>query len=136
MVTRHEFAFAPTYRLPALALGITPRTAWVELDDPEAAAPELRVRFGLWRLRTPVANITGVQRSGGFAYLKTVGPPHLSFSDKGVTFATNGEAAVCLELGTPVKGIDPTGRIVHPGVTLTVADPERLAQELTARPAR
>ncbi|MEN8704579.1 MAG: hypothetical protein ABF306_00440 [Nocardioides marinisabuli] len=136
MVTRHEFAFAPTYRLPALALGITPRTAWVELDDPEAAAQELRVRFGLWRLRTPVANITGVQRSGGFAYLKTVGPPHLSFSDKGVTFATNGEAAVCLELGTPVKGIDPTGRIVHPGVTLTVADPDRLAQELTAHPAR
>lgn len=136
MATRHEFAFAPTYRLPALSLGIVPRTAWVEVDGPEADSPELRVRFGPWRLRTAIANISEVQRSGGFAYLKTVGPPHLSFTDKGVTFATNGDAAVCLELRTPVKGIDPTGRIVHPGVTLTVADPAALAAEITAHPAR
>ena len=108
----------------------------MEVDEPGADSPELRVRFGPWRLRTPIENITGVQRSGGFAYLKTVGPPHLSFTDKGVTFTTNGDAAVCLELRTPVKGIDPTGRIVHPGVTLTVADPDALAEEITAHPAR
>lgn len=136
MTSRHDFVFAPSYRLPALALGITPRTAWVEVDEPDVAVPELRVRFGLWRLRTPVANITSVHRSSDFAFLKTVGPPHLSFTDKGVTFATNGDAAVCVELRTPVKGIDPTGRIVHPGVTLTVADPDRLAEELAAHPAR
>ncbi len=137
MATRYDFAFATSYRLPALALGITPWTAWVEVDEPGSTpTPEVRVRFGAWRLRTPVRNITAVHRSGGFAYLKTAGPPHLSFTDKGVTFATNGDAAVCFELATPVKGIDPTGRIVHPGVTLTVADPDALAAELTAHPAR
>ena len=134
MSSRHDFAFAAPYRLPALALGITPRTAWVEVDEPGTASPELRVRFGLWRLRTPLSNITDVTRTGGFAYLKTVGPPHLSLTDRGVTFATNGDAALCLALATPVPGIDPTGRIVHPGVTLTVADPDRLAGELAARP--
>ena len=136
MAHRYPFAFSPAYRLPALALAITPRTAWVEDDEPGAPAPELRVRFGPWRLRTPIENITGVPRSGGFAYLKTVGPPHLSFTDKGVTFATNGDAAVWLELRSPVKGIVPTGRIVHPGVTLTVADPDALAAEVSAHPAR
>ena len=56
-VTRHEFAFAPSYRLPALVLGITPGTAWVEVD-----ATHLRVRYGLWRLSTALT-ILGVTDS-------------------------------------------------------------------------
>jgi hypothetical protein len=116
-VTRYHFAFAAAYRPPALLFGITPRTAWVDLD-----ASDLRVRFGPWSLRTPVANLAGVQRTGGFRFVKTAGPPHLSFTDRGVSFATNGDDAVCLEFHTPVPGIDPTGRIKHPGATLTVAD--------------
>ena len=53
-------------------------TAWAELGP-----TGLRVRFGLWRLHTPLANISGAERTGGFAYLKTAGPPHLSFADRG-----------------------------------------------------
>ena len=126
--TRHEFAFAPAYRLPALVLGITPRTAWVEVD-----ASHLRVHYGLWRLSTALTNITSVTRTGGFSYLKTAGPPHLSFTDRGVSFATNGDDAVCAQLAQPVAGIDPTGRIKHPGVTLTVADVPALIDELRSR---
>ena len=46
---RHPFAFAPSYRLPALLLGITPRTAWVEVGR-----AGLEVRYGAWRLRTGI----------------------------------------------------------------------------------
>ncbi len=114
---RFDFDFDLTYRLLALPFGIAPRTAWVELE-----AGELRVRYGPWSLRTPVSNVVEHTRTGGFALLKTAGPPHLSFSDRGVSFTPNGRAAVCVTFREPVKGIDPTGRILHPGATLGVAD--------------
>jgi hypothetical protein len=128
---RHDFAFSPAYVVPALLFAITPRTAWVELDD-----DEVRVRFGPWRLRSTLSNVTDVVRTGGFGWLKTAGPPHLSFADHGVTFATNGDEAVCLSFATPVPGIDPTGRLRHPGATLTVADPVGLVADLRRRQAR
>jgi hypothetical protein len=126
---RHPFAFAPSYRLPALLLGITPRTAWVEVAD-----GELRVRYGVWRLRTDVDNVEGATRTGGFAWLKTVGPPHLSFSDRGVSFTPNGQDALCVTFHEPVSAIDPTGLtgLRHPGATLGVADPEALRRDLAA----
>jgi hypothetical protein len=125
--SRHDFAFAAAYRLPALAFGITGSTSWVELGP-----GGLVVRFGPWRLRTPLANVAGAEQTGGFRYLKTVGPAHLSFSDRGVTFATNGDAAACVRFVEPVTVLDPTGRLRHPGATLTVADPDRFLAELDA----
>ena len=119
------FAFAPSYRLAALLFGITPGTAWVSVDE-----DELRVRYGLWSLRTPRSNIAGGELTGDFAFLKTAGPPHLSFSDKGVSFATNGERGLCVQFHDPVAGIDPSRTIKHPGATMTVADPEGLARAL------
>jgi hypothetical protein len=114
---RFPFRFAAAYRLPALAFGITPLTAWVDVDD-----DELRVRYGPWSLRTPRTNIATAQRTGDFSFLKTAGPPHLSFTDKGVSFCTNGDDAACLTFHEPVPAIDPTRTIRHPGATLTVAD--------------
>ena len=126
--TRHEFAFAPSYRVPALVFGILPATAWVEVD-----ATHLRVRYGLWRLASALSNITSVSRTGGFTFLKTAGPPHLSFTDRGVSFATNGDDAVCVHFDRPVPGIDPSGLIKHPGATLTVKDPQALIDDLRSR---
>jgi hypothetical protein len=129
---RFDFAFAPAYRGPALLLGITPRTAYAVVD-PVGPGAELRVRFGLWSMRTPLANVTGTSRTGGYRWLKTVGPPHLSFTDRGVTFATNGDDGVCLSFAEPVAVLDPTGRLLrHPGATLTVADPEAFTAALRA----
>jgi hypothetical protein len=122
---RYDFAFAPSYRLAALAFGVMPSTAWVTLG-PDG----LRVRFGPWRLNAGLDNIDDAQLSGGFGWLKTAGPAHLSFADRGVTFATNGDAAVCLTFRTPVPGIDPTKRIRHPGATVTVEDPPALLDHL------
>lgn len=123
--TRLDFDFAPTYRAVALAFGITPGTAYVDLL-PE----EIRVRFGLWRLSTGRSNVVGSERSGDYALLKTVGPPHLSFADRGITFATTGVHGICLSFREPVAGIEPTGRLRHPGATLTLREPERLEEWL------
>jgi hypothetical protein len=124
---RYDFTFAPSYRPAALLFGVMPATAWAELG-PEG----LRVRFGPWRLQTGLDNIEGAERSGGFGWLKTAGPAHLSFSDRGVTFATNGDDAVCVRFRTPVAGIDPTRLIKHPGATLTVSDPRAFLDQLTS----
>lgn len=124
-MTRHRFAFAPAYRLPALALAITPATAWVDLD-----ADGVRVRFGPWTLRTTLDNVAGAERTGGFSWIKTAGPPHLSFADRGVSFATNGADAACLTFHRRVPGIDPTRTLTHPGATLTVRDVPAFLEEL------
>ena len=62
---RFGFRFVPSYRLPALLFGVTPRTTALVLTD-----EELRVRFGPWRLATPRSNIASVEESGGFQWLK------------------------------------------------------------------
>ena len=122
---RFSFAWEPRYRLPALAFGLTPHTAWVEVTD-----SELHVRYGLWSLRSALSNISGVEVSGPYAFLKTAGPPHLSMSDRGITFATNSREGLCMTFLEPVPGIDPTQRIKHPGATLTVSDVAGLTRAL------
>lgn len=124
-MTRHRFAFTAGYRAPALLFGITARTAWVDLDD-----EQLAVRYGPWTLRTPLSNVTGVERTGGFGWLKTAGPPHLSFGDRGISFTTNGEDAACVGFRRPVAGIDPTRILKHPGATLTLEDVPGFIAEL------
>ena len=125
MAERFEFAFARAYRLPALAVGVTPATAHVHV-----AEGRLRVRFGPWRLETGLDNVSGHELTGDFALLRTAGPPRLSFSDRGVSFCTNGDRALCVRFAEPVRALDPTGRLRHPGATLTVADPQGLARAL------
>ncbi len=124
-VRAFDFAFAPSYALAGLAFGITPRSTSAEVGP-----LWLFVRYGPWRLLTPRSNIASAEVTGGFSWAKTAGPPHLSFSDRGVSFTSNGDRALCLSFHEPVPAIDPTGTIVHPGATLSVADPEGLADAL------
>lgn len=121
----HRFAFDAAYRLPGLLFAVTPATTRVEVGD-----GELQVRFGLWRLRTTLANVAGCEVTDGFAWVKTAGPAHLSFADHGVTFATSSGPALCVRFHEPVPAIDWVGRIKHPGATMTVEDPARLQAEL------
>lgn len=122
---RFPFAFAPSYRLAALPFGVLPRTAWVEVDP-----LRLRARFGLWTLDTPRSNVADVAVTGGYSFIRTAGPAHLSLTDHGVTFATNGDRGVCVCFHEPVRVLDPTGRLRHPGATFTVADPDGLVAAL------
>ncbi len=122
---RFAFEWESRYRLPALVFGLMPRTAWVEVTP-----TELHVRYGLWHLRSALSNISGVETSGSYTFVKTAGPPHVSFKDHGISFATNSRQGLCVSFREPVPGIDPSKRIKHPGATLTVADVAGLAQAL------
>lgn len=128
-IQHFNFRFAAAYRLPALMFGITPSTTAVTLYP-----HELVIRFGAWRLRTPRENIASTEETGGFRFVKTAGPAHLSLTDHGVTFATNSNHALCLRFHQPVKALDPTGRLRHPGATVTVADPAALMIALSQTP--
>lgn len=120
-----EFTFEPRIRPAALMVGVTPRNARVEIDE-----GHLTVRFGRWTLRTPVANVAGTQLTGPYAWWKVAGPPHLSMSDGGITFATTTAGGVCISFHEPVPGMVPGSMVRHPGATVTVRDPQALVAAL------
>ena len=93
----------------------------------------LEARFGLWRVSTPLANISDVAITGPYAFWKTAGPARLAITDRGLTFATNGDLGVLISFRTPVRGLDPLGVLRHPELTVTVADVEGLAELLRVR---
>ena len=127
-ILRFPFRFTPSYAVAARLFGITPDRSEVVVGD-----GMLRARFGPWHVQTPLSNITGVEVQGPYAYVKTAGPPHLTFSDRGLTFASNGDRGVFVELREKVPGISPFGPPTHPNLTLTVGDCEGLAAALRAR---
>lgn len=124
------FRFAAPYRLPGLLFGVTSATAGVWVDD-----AVLRISFGPWRVRSPLSNVLSTAHTGPFSLIKTVGPAHLSFTDRGLTCATNSERGLCIRFAKPVGGLDPLGLVRHPAVTVTVADCDGLARTLESRTA-
>jgi len=121
---RFEFAFEKKY-LPALAaIGVTPLTAKVDVST-----KTLDARFGPWRCRTSVKNISCVKRTGPYSAVKVIGARG-SFADRGATFGTTTAGGVCVEFIHPVKILDPSGIILHPGLTVTVADLDGLERAL------
>ena len=127
-MTRFTFAFAPAYRRLARGFLVTPDTAWVEVGDEAFEA-----HFGPWRVRTPLTNIADASITGPYALWKTAGPARLAITDRGLTFATNGDRGTLILFETPVRGLDPLGIVRHPELTVTVADVDGLADLLRAR---
>ena len=125
MKTTFPFRFDPTYRRLARLFGVTPERSWVALD-----AEHFEARFGPWRVRTPRSNIAAAQVTGPYAFLKTAGPARLGITDRGLTFASNGDRGVCITFHSPVAGIDRGGRIRHPELTVTVLDVDGLMEAL------
>lgn len=128
MTARFPFRFASSYRGPAGLFGVTPENAWVELDE-----TQLRARFGRWHVTTPLENISSVAVTGPYAFLKTAGPARLAITDRGLTFATNGERGVLISFRSPVRGLAPWGFLRHPELTVTVEDVDGLAGALRER---
>lgn len=123
---RFDFAFDARMTPAALPFGITPFTTKVEVAD-----GELRARFGPWTVRTPLDNVVSAEVTGPYSWPKVIGPPRLSLRDRGVTFATNAERGVCIRFRKPVSALVPGGLLRHPGLTVTVDEPERLVEALT-----
>jgi hypothetical protein len=126
-VQRFEFRFVPAYRLAARPFGITPERAWVQIDD-----EHLLAAYGPWRLHTSRANIRRAAITGPYRFYRTAGPARLGITDRGLTFASNGERGVLLTFGERVPAIDPLGLIRHPELTVTVADVHGLLSALGA----
>jgi hypothetical protein len=127
-VQRFPFRFDPAYRWVARLFGITPSRAWVDIGD-----RALEARFGPWRVRTDIANIFGAEVTGPYAFPKTVGPARLAVTDRGLTFASNGDRGVLMTFRTPIPGLEPFGLLRHPELTVTVTDVEGLAALIRAR---
>lgn len=122
-----NFSFSPAYRLACLPFGVTPGNSRVDVGDGRLVA-----RFGRWSLETALDNVAGTAVTGPYGRLRTMGPAHLSMVDRGLTFATNGRLGLCIRFREPVPGLEPTGRLRHPGLTVTVDDVEGLAHALGA----
>ncbi|UDY37483.1 Rho termination factor N-terminal domain-containing protein [Dermatobacter hominis] len=119
------FRFHPAFRVAVAPLGVQPSSARVVVADDALVA-----RFGPWVVRTALDNVAGAEVGGPYAWPKVIGPPHLSFADRGLTFATNPERGVCIRFHRSVRGIDPLGWLRHPSLTVTVADAPALAELL------
>ncbi len=126
-----SFRFANAYRVAGRVFGITPESCGAAIN-----AGRLSVRFGPWRLRTTLDNIADVAVTGPYAFLKTAGPARLAVTDRGLTFATNGERGVLLTFRQSVPGIEPTGLLRHPELTLTLADVEDFVACISASAAQ
>lgn len=122
------FLFERRYAVVGRLFGVTPDCTAITVAD-----GRLQARFGPWRIDTALSNITTVSLTGPYAFLKTAGPAHLGLTDRGLTFATNSRAGVCMEFVEPIAGIDPLGKIRHPNLTLTPVDCAGLAA-LLGRP--
>lgn len=127
-VVRFGFRFADAYQAAARPFGITPENAYVQVGE-----RTVRARYGRWLVQTPLTNITGVSITGPYRFVKTAGPPRLGITDRGLTFASNGDLGVCITFDQKVWGIDRLGIVRHPNLTVTVDDVERLAALLRGR---
>jgi hypothetical protein len=124
---RFAFAFDPRFRLPLAAVGVRPSTCEVVVDD-----EVFRARYGPWRLETPIGNVEDVSVSRGYRWYRAVGPRG-SITDHGATFGTNAWAGTCVRFREPVGALLGERRFRHPGLTVTVEDPDALADAIRRR---
>lgn len=126
MPPRTEFPLAIDPRAwPYLILhGVRKRWALVVLDDDKLIA-----QFGPWRLSTEISNIARTTVTGPYRWYRAIGI-RMSLVDRGLTFGSNARAGLCIEFVRPVQAFLP---VRHPGLTVTVADPEGLKTAIENR---
>ncbi len=120
-----DFRFADSYRTAARLFGITPAHTGVSVG-----ADALVARYGRWKATVPLSNIKAVEVTGPYWFVKTAGPPRLGVTDRGLTFASNGDRGVLITFKEPIRVIP---GLRHPELTVTVADPDALAALLHER---
>ena len=117
---RFEFRFDYPMAAPLAAVGITPRTAHVDVGNGEVLA-----RFGLWVLRTPIDNVVETEVTGPYRWWSVLGV-RVSFTDRRITFGSSAQRGLCLGFAEAVPAAVPGRRLRHPRAVLTVADPAGL----------
>lgn len=83
--------------------------------------------FGLFKIDTPLSNVTGAHVTRGYRWWTAVGV-RMSRADDGLTFGTNRDAGVCIHFEEKVPS--PLRRSGHSALTVTVADLDGLTRAL------
>jgi len=107
------------------ALRVRPENSWVEV-----ARGTLSAKFGHWKIRTPLSNVSEAHVAGPYREIKAIGL-RLSLSDHGLTFGTNAHRGVCIHFRQPLRTITLLP-YRHPNLTVTVERPEELVAVLRA----
>ena len=118
-----EFDFDPRFRWLLRPLGVHAGNSYVAITGEQ----EFVAKFGRWQVRTPLANIAGYQRSGGYRWWKAIGIRG-SLADHGLTFGSSIREGLCVEFIEKIPAL--VAGPSHPGLTVTVADVDRLAAAL------
>jgi hypothetical protein len=103
--------------------GLRPSKDGVTLTDDGS----LVATFGLFKLATPLANISDAHITRDYRWWTAVGVRG-SRADDGLTFGTNYNAGVCIHFGEKVPSV--LRRSGHSALTVTVADLEELTRVL------
>lgn len=123
-MTRHfRYAVDNRYLPVLLPLLFRPSKNDVTLTDEGS----LIATFGLFKVVSPLANITGAHVTRGYRWWTAVGV-RLSGADDGLTFGTNNRAGVCIHFAEKVPSR--LRRSGHSALTVTVADLEGLTAVL------
>ena len=122
-VRRFAFRFDPAVPVVLAPFRVTGERAVVAFDE-----RVLDVRFGFFRATTSMDNVASATVAGPFRWWKVLGP-RMSAADRGATFGTSTAAGVCISFHEPVPAL--FGPLIrHPGLTVTVADPQGLVAAL------
>lgn len=119
-----DFEFHPRYRYLLRPLGVHAGNSFVAITDDE----EFHAKFGRWEIKTPLTNITGFERSGDYKWWKAIGIRG-SLADHGLTFGSTTRHGVCVKFAEKIPAL--VAGPSHPGLTVTVADPDALVAALT-----
>jgi hypothetical protein len=121
------FEFEERYRWMLALIGVKPSNSEVVIDG-----DEMRVRFGPWKLHTPLSNVVGFETSGPYKWYRAIGARG-SFKDRGLTFGSTTTGGICVKFAEPISALVPGDVMPHPGMTVTVTDVEGLAAALRER---
>jgi len=120
--TRFPIRIGPRSRAVVRLFGATPDKAYAELGD------DLEIRFGRFRIRTPIANVARYRIEGPFPWITAIGV-RMSVRHRDVSFCGSNHGAVRMDLVERV----PWGPIRVPAVWAGADDLDGLAAALAAR---
>lgn len=121
-MTFHRYRYEPRTRALLRLLGVKH-----DRDGVLVTEDQLVASFGPFNFAVERSNITSAAVTGPYLLVKALGP-RLSVADHGLTFGTTAMSGACVTFREPIPAV--LGPWRHPGVTLTVEEPEHLVRSL------
>jgi hypothetical protein len=122
-MTTFRYAIDARYLPVLLPFLLRPKKDGVTLTDEGT----LVATFGLFKVATPLANVTGAHITRNYRWWTAWGV-RMSQADDGLTFGTNRDAGVCIHFAQRVPSALRRGG--HSALTVTVADVSGLTEAL------